>query len=397
MNADFSDLYTLTDEVLGSGGFSEVLAGFTVNGGRKVAVKVMDPASMKYSTHEVEILKKIQHRNIIQFLHYFEYDTQCLLVMECLEGGELLDRIISKRSYDENIARDAAKNILLAIQHCHEKNILHRDLKPENLLLRSHNDDTDLVVADFGAAISLPENGFLISHTVGTVGYIAPEILTQQPYSKPADMWSFGIILYILLCGQFPFEDDNQVIRQEIMLPEDEMSQMSDDASSLLRALLKRDPAQRLTAEQGLQHSWMRQPASYLLQRDLSTRVPALRNFLAKRKFKGGVHAIIATNKFSEIAAKARKEKVKDEEESRLAAELTQSLQLTPTSATLPPPPQPPLPPKKKEEETHLQPSDERERDEDLRPTSSSTSTDPTATVTSSSKLSGTDKLCSIQ
>eukprot|EP01036_Dinobryon_divergens_P038914 gene38914-51160_t len=316
--------------------------------------------------------------------------------MECLDGGELLDRIISKHFYDENIARDAAKNILLAIQHCHDKNILHRDLKPDNLLLRSRNDDSDLVVADFGAAISLPEDGFLISHTVGTVGYIAPEILTQHAYSKPADMWSFGIILYILLCGQFPFEDDSQVLCQEIILQEAEMSHMSGDASSLLRSLLKRDPAKRLTVEQALQHSWMQKPASFLLQRDLSFRVPALKLFQAKRKFKGGVHAVIATNKFSDIAAKARKEKVKVEEEgSRLAADLALPLQPTSASATLPPPP-----PLKEEEETPIQSPGGQE--EEIRPTSSlsSTATDlTTATAASSSKLSGTAKreACTIQ
>jgi serine/threonine protein kinase len=265
------------------------------------------------------------------------------------------------------------------------------------LLLRSRDDDSDLVVADFGAAISLPEDGFLISHTVGTVGYIAPEILTQHAYSKPADMWSFGIILYILLCGQFPFEDDSQVLCQEIIFQEAEMSHMSNDASSLLRSLLKRDPAERLTVEQALQHSWMRQPASFLLQRDLSFRVPTLKFFQAKRKFKGGVRAVIATNKFSDIAAKARKEeKVKEGEEgNRLAADMEQPLQPISASTALPPPP----PPLKEEEETPFESPGGQE--EDLHPTRSlsSTATDPTATVASSSKLSETAKreTCTIQ
>ena len=309
-SADFSDLYTLTDEVLGSGGFSEVFAGYRVNDGRKVAVKVMDPACTKYSMHEVEILKMINHRNVIQFFDYFEYDAQCLLVMECLEGGELLDRIISKHSYDENIARDAARNIILAIQHCHAQNILHRDLKPENLLLRSHDDDAELVLADFGAATLLPESGSLSSHCVGTIGYIAPEILAQQLYSKPVDMWSFGVILYILLVGQFPFEDDSQVLCEELKFQEEELGQLSHEARSLVRSLLKRNPMERLTAEQVLQHSWMHQPASVLMRRDLSGKVPALNTFLAKRKFKGGVHAVIAMGKLTE---KLRQEKEEQE------------------------------------------------------------------------------------
>ena len=313
-SVEFNELYKLTDEVLGTGGYSEVFVGFRIEDNKKVAIKVMSTKLIQTPFDEVDILKKLWHKNIIRFFDFFEYTTESLLVMECLDGGELLNRIISKCSYDENIAREAAINALHGLKHCHSLNIIHRDLKPDNLLLRSTDDDADLVLADFGMAIELPPEGFILSPIVGTPGYIAPEILMFKPYSKPADMWSFGVTLYILLIGQFPFETDSQATGKDLQFHEEELLRISEDASHLLRSLLKPNPAERLTVEQALSHPWMQKPATFLLERDLSSKLPALKSFLARRKFKGGVHAIIATQKFSAFSARIRQQQQRDRE-----------------------------------------------------------------------------------
>lgn len=285
--------------MLGAGGFAEVFLADRIQDSKKVAVKIIDISEAPHTLCEAEIMRKLEHKNIVQMYDYFEFPTQQLLVMECMDGGELLERIISKSSYDENLARNAALNVLEAIQCCHDHNILHRDLKPENLLLVSLESDTDLKLSDFGLAIELPTEGYLEPGSVGTPGYIAPEVILGQRYGKASDMWSFGIVLFILLCGQFPFESDQQVKCANFTLPEGDLSKISVEAAELIRSLLRFNPAERLTVQEALNHSWLQQTQTALLSHDLTNTIPALRNFLAKRKLKGGVHAVRAMNKFN--------------------------------------------------------------------------------------------------
>eukprot|EP00597_Dinobryon_sp_UTEXLB2267_P008806 CAMPEP_0170084504 /NCGR_PEP_ID=MMETSP0019_2-20121128/19687_1 /TAXON_ID=98059 /ORGANISM="Dinobryon sp., Strain UTEXLB2267" /LENGTH=429 /DNA_ID=CAMNT_0010300631 /DNA_START=9 /DNA_END=1298 /DNA_ORIENTATION=+ len=316
-NDNFFEKYYLTDQVLGSGSgvFADVLAAYRKKDNKRVAVKVIDP---EFSCLEVEILRRLRHRNIVRFYDYFDGSVevygnlQSLLIMECMEGGELLDRIISRTAYDEMHARDAARNVLLAVQFCHRNNILHRDLKPDNLLLKSKHDDADLKLADFGVAIGLPEGELIVTEPTGTARYTAPEILLTQPYGKPVDMWSFGVILYILLCGQFPFMNDEQVITGNLTLPEGELDKVSPEASHLVRSLLKFNANERLTVDEALMHPWLCQHNDMLRKNSLTDTLPFLRNFLARRKFKGSVHAVIATNKFSSFSAKILQQQIKN-------------------------------------------------------------------------------------
>jgi calcium/calmodulin-dependent protein kinase I len=264
--------YKLGD-VLGEGGYSVVKSGISNIDGKRVAVKIItrkdlseaDEESLK---QEVSILGKLNHPNITRLFDFFEEEKFYYVVLEYLDGGELFDRIVKKTYYSEKEARDLVFTVLKAIKYCHDQHIVHRDLKPENLLLASKNDDSDIKVADFGFATYA--EGLSITSQCGTPGYIAPEILKSKPYGKcclclffldsptfclpfslfnffidtlgkPADMWSFGVILYILLGGYPPFHDDNQrtlfrkICKGDYTFHPDYWSGVSSDAKDLIR------------------------------------------------------------------------------------------------------------------------------------------------------------------
>jgi calcium/calmodulin-dependent protein kinase I len=158
---------------------------------------------------EVAILKEMEHFHIIRLYDFFEEPSTYYLVMERMRGGELFDRIVAKAYYNEKEARDTCKIVLDAVGHCHKHHVAHRDLKPENLLLLSDTDDSAVKIADFGFAKKVYEKNSLTTQC-GTPGYVAPEILEGTPYDERADMWSVGVILYILLGGYPPFIESTQ-------------------------------------------------------------------------------------------------------------------------------------------------------------------------------------------
>lgn len=142
-------------------------------------------------------MRAITHENIIRLYEVYESDKYIHLVFEYLEGGELFERIKSKGSYQEKDAMNVMKNLLLALDYLHNQGIIHRDLKPENLILASKENDYSLKIADFGLAseIKTGENLFL---RCGSPGYVAPELLEDQGYNTKADIFSAGIILYVM-------------------------------------------------------------------------------------------------------------------------------------------------------------------------------------------------------
>ena len=166
---------------------------------------------------EIALLKSLRHPNIITLHEHFEDDAHYYLVTEKCAGGEIFDRIVEREFYSELKARNVARALLQAIEYCHDQGVCHRDLKPENLLLTSREDDESFKIADFGfgkrsvglASRGDHNNAYGLSTQCGTPGYIAPEILEGQRYGKGVDIWSAGIITYILLCGYPPFHDDD--------------------------------------------------------------------------------------------------------------------------------------------------------------------------------------------
>jgi calcium/calmodulin-dependent protein kinase I len=196
-------------------------------------------------------MKGMDHPNIVNLIDVFEDERHWCLVMELMQGGELFDQILEKEHFSEKEAREATRSIIDAIQYCHEKGICHRDIKPENLLLQSKEIGiTSLKVADFGLARLLEENT-LASTTCGTPGYVAPEVLMQKPYGKSCDIWSIGVISYILLCGYPPFygDSDSQIFDSvragKFDFPSPEWDTVSKAAKDFVCSLLKKDPAKR--------------------------------------------------------------------------------------------------------------------------------------------------------
>lgn len=179
------------------------------------------------------------------------------------------------------------------------------DLKPENLLLTSKSDDANIKVADFGFATYV--DGYSITSQCGTPGYIAPEILERKAYGKPADMWSFGVILYILLGGYPPFHDDNQnrlfkkITRGDYQFHPEYWGSVSDEAKDLIRSLLTLDMRKRLTVEQALAHPWLQRSAAELAARSLDANLAELRKFQATKKFRAGVKAVMAVNRMKNL------------------------------------------------------------------------------------------------
>lgn len=325
-------------ELLGEGGYSQVKLAVDLVTKEKVAVKIVkrvgiDPSDEQALRDEVQILKELDYPNITKLYEFFEEPKSFYVVLEYLEGGELFDRIVKKAFYNEKEARDLVFILLKTIKYLHDKGIVHRDLKPENLLLKSKDNDAEVTLADFGFATY--SKGDDITNQCGTPGYIAPEILKCVPYGKTVDMWSFGVILYILLGGYPPFHDENQralfkkIIKGDYEFHHDYWSGVSDEAKQLIQGLLTVDPKLRLTVDQALAHPWLGKAEELLASTDLQSNLKVLKKYIATRKLKKSVQAIIAVNRMSrllagarEAAAEVEKEKVDAEEsETRAAAE----------------------------------------------------------------------------
>lgn len=212
---------------------------------------------------EIEILKRVDHPNIIKLIDTFEDHRHFCLVMELIQGGELFDQILQKEQFSENEAREALMQIIDAIEYCHSLEILHRDIKPENLLLETKDTSMmSLKIADFGLARVLDTDS-LASTTCGTPGYVAPEVLQQQPYGKECDIWSIGVVLFILLSGTPPFyEEDNFKLFEQIKsckydFDVDTWDNVSAEAKDFVSKILVADPKKRMTIPDMKLHAWM--------------------------------------------------------------------------------------------------------------------------------------------
>ena len=299
---------------LGKGAYGRVvLATNKKTSGKVAAIKIMTKATMKAEDianvkSEVDIMRKLQHRNIVQFLDFFDEHGEMYVVLEYLSGGELFQRLQKKEVYSERDARDLVYILLSAVKHMHDLHIVHRDLKPENLLMASSN-DADVKIADFGFAAYAPEP--TLTETCGTPAYVAPEVLSGQPYGKAADMWSLGVITYILLGGYAPFDGDDvkQLFRHikecRYSFHDEYWSDVSNGGKDFIRKLLVLDPTARLSVDQALDHSWVKQAAGDLVVKNLTKAMEGFKTFNGERKLRGAVKAVMATNRLRRFSANA--------------------------------------------------------------------------------------------
>ncbi|KAG8347928.1 Protein kinase domain [Trypanosoma vivax] len=251
--------YTLGKK-LGSGNFSVVRLA-TDPEGRRWAAKIIDKARLRKENmedqmlREVAIMRSLKHRNIIEFHDLQETDTQYCIVLEFVSGGELFEKIVAAKRFNEPTARRYFQQLIAGVHHCHSKGFAHRDLKPENLLLDANG---MLKISDFGFSSDsnqTPENGA----SMGTPNYIAPESLVSLDCNIfIADIWSCGVILYVMLAGKLPFEDRNpKSLLEKVKRGEYAMvRQVSDSARDLISRILVVDPEKRITLEGILSHPW---------------------------------------------------------------------------------------------------------------------------------------------
>jgi serine/threonine protein kinase len=252
-------------KTLGRGTFSKVKYAVDTTTNVAYAIKIVDRRMIRKENmeaqlkREIAIMKILKHKNIVQMREVLQSSKHIYIVLELITGGELFDRIVQAKRFEENVARRYFQQLISGMDYCHSQGIAHRDLKPENLLL----DDTDtLKISDFGlSALSAASDGRqkMLMTTCGTPNYVAPEVLKEKGYKGfTADVWSCGVILYVMLAGYLPFEDDtmtglfNKIEAGHFQMPEF----FSNDVKDLISKMLVVDPNHRITIKQILEHKW---------------------------------------------------------------------------------------------------------------------------------------------
>eukprot|EP01071_Lankesteria_metandrocarpae_P011887 Lankesteria_metandrocarpae@DN5475_c3_g1_i11.p1 len=209
---------------------------------------------------EIDIMKSLDHPNIVRLHETFEDGTNIYLVMEHCSGGELFDRLVDEGNFSEHLVCKVMKQVLAAVGYCHSLHVAHRDLKPENFLFLKSDPDSPLKLIDFGLA-SRFTSGTPMRSRAGTPYYVSPQVLEGR-YGPECDVWSAGVIMYILLCGYPPFNAHSdrgimaKVKTSEFQFPDAEWQHISVEARDLIKKLLERHPKTRITAEHALKHSW---------------------------------------------------------------------------------------------------------------------------------------------
>nr|GMD92013.1 calcium-dependent protein kinase 26-like [Ipomoea batatas] len=255
-------------EKLGNGQFGTTFLCTEKTTGKKYACKSI--AKRKLITQEdvddvrreIEIMHHLSGQpNIISIKGSYEDAVAVHVVMELCKGGELFDRIVKRGHYSERKAAELTRTIVGVIEACHSLGVMHRDLKPENFLFVDDEEDSPIKTIDFGLSTFF-KPGEIFNEVVGSPYYVAPEVL-QKRYSHKADIWSAGVIVYILLSGAPPFcgesEDEifDEVLQAKVEFKYDPWPQISDSAKDLVRRMLVRDPNKRLTAHEVLCHPWV--------------------------------------------------------------------------------------------------------------------------------------------
>lgn len=317
----FTQRYQLGEE-LGRGSFAIVHRCVNKKNGKHFAVKVVNkqkttPSQLKDLDTEIKIMRKLQHNFVITLYETVASATSLYIVLEYVQGGDLFHMISRLKHYSENIAAYLMNNLMSALKYMHECGVAHRDLKPDNMLLVNAIPKStaglkyetkllsEIKVADFGFAQECGDRNDM-TKCCGTPYYIAPEVLlcglykTGPPYGKQADLWSAGVICYVLLSGSPAFQAQKRdalfklIVQGDISFEGSLWSRISEQAKDFITKLLEKDPAVRLTPEKALAHEWLdgKQSEVHLpnLQSKLST-------FNARMKFKGAVFGIEAAHR----------------------------------------------------------------------------------------------------
>ena len=256
--------------------------------------------------NEINVVKSLDHPNIMKVYEFFNKDNCLYIISELLSGGELLDKINENNHLNEDVSAFLMKQIFSAVDFCHQKGIIHRDLKPENILIESEDEANKeyftIKIIDFGTSGKL-KNGEMFNLNVGTPLYISPEVL-QNKYNEKCDIWSCGVIMYMMLSGQPPFKGDNDEeiyhsIKEGKFSFDDEIwDEISSDAKNLIKHLLIKDINKRYSAKQALNHPWIikRRRNKIIDKKKLNEIITNIKNYSAKLKLQQLTLAYIVHN-----------------------------------------------------------------------------------------------------
>ena len=266
---DLLEIYDVKNK-LGSGKFGLVKLGIHKKTGQKVAIKIMKKSSMDSSDlelvrTEIEILKICQHPNIIRLYNVFENADYLYIIMEYCYGGDLFSYLENRHfRLSEKRASTIIHQMATAVYYMHSFGVVHRDLKPENVLMTSTDEDSDIRILDFGLSKILGPYE-KCDEPYGTLTYCAPEIIIDEPYSKPVDLWSLGVMTYLMVSGKLPFnaEDENEIARQ-VVYDEPNYTRnpiwktISPECLDFIQKLLNKDQNKRMTIKGVLEHKWIK-------------------------------------------------------------------------------------------------------------------------------------------
>ncbi|RDD46096.1 Peripheral plasma membrane protein CASK [Trichoplax sp. H2] len=275
MVEEFRQRFQLSDKVIGRGAFSVVKLGQEVETKRNCAIKVTDLLKLQENLdlnagdllHEAEIHLQLKHPYIVEMIDSYYMSGKMFMIFEHMEGEDICYEITSRAndgySYCESVISYFMKLILEAVNYCHERNIVHRDIKPQNILMAFQNTKSPVKLNDFGIAVQLKDDELCTPGRIGTPHFMAPEVVLRLSYGKEVDIWSVGVLFFLLLGGTLPFNGSGDALYETIEcgIPENNAPVwdiISDDAKDLLSCLLKYDTNERVTAAEALQHPFIR-------------------------------------------------------------------------------------------------------------------------------------------
>ncbi|GAB6020802.1 hypothetical protein CHUAL_003460 [Chamberlinius hualienensis] len=330
----FDDVYELC-EVIGKGPFSVVRRCIHRDSKQQFAVKVVDVAKFTSSPglcpddlkREATICHMLKHQHIVELLETYSSEGMLYMVFEYMDGADLCFEITKRVSdgfvYSESVASHYVRQILEALRYCHENDIIHRDIKPHCVLLATKENSAPVKLGGFGVATQLPACGYVNGEKprklnpdereylkfddegrVGTPHFMAPEIVQRKPHGKPADMWSSGVMLYVLLSGTLPFYGTKERLYESICSGRLNMNSkvwscISEVARDLVKRMLTVNPMERITVNQALEHPWIKERERHAPKTHLPLTVEEMRKFNSRRRLKGVVLAAVSSPKWT--------------------------------------------------------------------------------------------------
>ena len=266
---NFFDYYEMLDD-LGEGIFGSVKLGVEKKTKERVAIKIIKkkkakPSDMELVRTEIDIMKLCHHPNVVHLLDHFENADYIFIVMEYIRGGRLTDYMKEKKfHFSEKRAAEIIYEIALGVKYLHKYGIIHRDLKPDNIMLTESNDKGHIKIMDFGLSKILGKKE-KTSDGFGTLTFVSPEVLIRKPYNKEIDIWSIGVILYLILSGDLPFddeEDDEQkiaksIVFNEVEFPSKKFANKSKEVIELIKRCLTKEPKDRIKIDEIIKSDWI--------------------------------------------------------------------------------------------------------------------------------------------